>query len=128
MYYRLSDNIAFRYWPDAGYMYYEKGSFHAKYLTVKQAQIMLMCGSEHDIDTDDTVMLLALRKIITCCEKGEKNSEWSSFKKYNNKFFQDMNLMITGKCNYNCLHCFNAADNSALMTEWSLEDICTLLD
>ena len=39
-----------------------------------------------------------------------------------------MNLMITGKCNYNCLHCFNAADNAPLMSEWSLPDAEKLLD
>ena len=26
------------------------------------------------------------------------------------------------------MHCFNVVDNAALMTEWSLEDICGLLD
>ena len=38
-----------------------------------------------------------------------------------------MNFMITGKCNYNCLHCFNAADNAPIMTEWTFEEICDLL-
>ena len=39
-----------------------------------------------------------------------------------------MNFMITGKCNYNCLHCFNAADNAPLMTEWSFDEVISLLD
>ena len=39
-----------------------------------------------------------------------------------------MNLMITGKCNYNCLHCFNAADNAPIMSEWSYEEALDLLD
>ena len=39
-----------------------------------------------------------------------------------------MNWMITGKCNYNCLHCFNASDNSPLMSEFTLEDAEKLLD
>ena len=33
-----------------------------------------------------------------------------------------MNWMITGKCNYNCRHCFNAADNSRLQSEFTLEE------
>lgn len=39
-----------------------------------------------------------------------------------------MNLMITGKCNYNCIHCFNAADNAPLMSEWTMDEMNKLLD
>lgn len=37
-------------------------------------------------------------------------------------------LQITGHCNFNCLHCFSAKDNSPLMNEMSLEKINELLD
>ena len=33
-----------------------------------------------------------------------------------------MNWMITGRCNYNCLHCFNAVDNAPLASEFTLEE------
>ncbi len=36
--------------------------------------------------------------------------------------------MITGKCNYNCIHCFNAADNAPLMSEWTMDEMNKLLD
>ena len=128
MYYKLSDDIALRKWTDYGYAYYEHGARNAIPLRPKEAEIMLICDGEHDIETDDTVMQLMLRNLITPCEKGEHPSEWSSLKKYDNRCFPMMNLMITGRCNFNCLHCFNAADNSALMTELSLEEICDILD
>lgn len=128
MYYKLSDDIALRKWTDYGYSYYERGARYAIPLRPKEAEIMLMCNGEHDIETDDTVMQLILRNMITPCEKGERPSEWSSLREYDNRYFPAMNLMITGRCNFNCLHCFNAADNSALMTELSLEDIRKLLD
>ena len=47
---------------------------------------------------------------------------------YANRYFPAMNWMITGKCNYNCIHCFNAADNAPLMSEWSMEEAECLLD
>ena len=128
MYYKLSDNIALRKWTDHGYAYYEYGARYAVPLRLKEAQIMLLCDGEHEIETSDTVMSLILRKLITPCEKGEHSSEWSSLREYDNSYFPIMNLMITGKCNFNCLHCFNAADNSALVTELSLEEICNILD
>ena len=43
-------------------------------------------------------------------------------------YFPRMNLMITGKCNLNCLHCFNAKDNAPLNTELSFEDVISILD
>ncbi|MBQ7594207.1 MAG: radical SAM protein [Synergistaceae bacterium] len=127
MYYKLSDKASIRNWPDFGYACFEKGARHPFPLTPKEAEIMLRCDGEHDIETNDIVMSLILRNLIIPCEKGEHSSEWSSLKKYDNRFFPMMNLMITGKCNFNCLHCFNAADNSALMTELSFEEICDLL-
>ena len=45
-----------------------------------------------------------------------------------NRYFPAMNWMITGKCNYNCLHCFNAADNAPLQSEWSLGEANRLLN
>ncbi|MBQ3395569.1 MAG: radical SAM protein [Synergistaceae bacterium] len=128
MYYRLDDNIALRKWADTGYACYEKGTGYETFLWPEEAEIMLLCDSEHDIEANDTVMQLILRKLIMPCEKGEKNSEWSSLHEYENRHFKTMMLMITGKCNYNCLHCYNAADNSALRTELSLDEICSLLD
>ena len=128
MYFRLPGNIALRSWSDVKYAYYVKGGVYAQPLTMSEAKIMLLCDGEHDIETDDTVMRLVLKKMIVSCEKGEKPSEWSSYKKYDNRYFPKMNLMITGKCNYNCLHCFNAADNAPLMTEWTFEELCDLFD
>ena len=39
-----------------------------------------------------------------------------------------MSWMITGKCNYNCLHCFNAADNAPLMSEFTLGEAEKLIE
>ena len=80
MYYRLDENIALRKWADTGYAYYKKGAKYARFLTPKEAEIMLNCDGEHDIETDDTVMMFILKELIVPCEKGEKNSEWSSLR------------------------------------------------
>lgn len=89
---------------------------------------MLLCDGEHDIEFDEAVMALTVKRLIVPCEKGDRPSEWSMRKSYDNRYFPKMNLMVTGKCNYNCLHCFNAADNAPLMTEWTFEELCDLFD
>ncbi len=128
MYFRISDNFALRSWSDVEYACYKKGHCYALPLTLKQAKVLELSDGEHDIEADDTVMGLLMRKMIESCEKGEHPSDWSAYKKYDNKYFPKMNIMITGKCNYNCLHCFNAADNAPIMSEWTYEELCDLFD
>ena len=101
MYYRITDNVALRRWSDLGFAVYWRGVRSAFPLSAKQAAVMLLCDGEHDIETDDTVMLLVLKKLIEPCEKGEQPTAWSAFRSYDNVYFPMMNLMITGKCNFN---------------------------
>ncbi|MBQ3843282.1 MAG: radical SAM protein [Ruminiclostridium sp.] len=128
MYCKLPEYIALRSWPLVPHAYFVRYSPYAQPLTKREFEIMLLCDGEHDIEFDETVMALVTRRLIVTCEKGDHPSEWSEYKSYDNRYFPKMNLMITGKCNYNCLHCFNAADNAPLMTEWTFEDICDLFD
>ena len=128
MYFTLPSYIGLRSWQKVPCAYYMKRFPYAKPLSRREFETMLLCDGEHDIEFDDTVASLALRRLIVSCDKGQKPSEWSRLKNYDNLYFPCMNLMITGKCNYNCLHCFNAADNAPIMTEWSFEDLCDLLD
>ena len=128
MYFRLSNHVALRSWKNVEYALYIQGEPYAQPLTMKQAQALLLCDGEHDMEIDETVLGLAARNLIVSCERGAHPSAWSAYQKYDNPYFPKMNLMITGKCNYNCLHCFNAADNAPLMTEWTFEELCDLFD
>ena len=128
MYFKIPKNIALRSWPRVPYAYYAQYDPYAHPLSKKEFETMLRCDGEQDVDLDATVASLLIRKLIVICEKGERPSDWSGLKTYENRYFPKMNLMITGKCNYNCLHCFNAADNAPLMTEWTFEALCDLFD
>ena len=128
MYYRLLDNIALRSWKFVPRAYYVKDDPYAKGLSKEEFDTLLLCDGEHDIAPDDMTNILEKRGFIEKCEKGASPSEWSMHKSYDHRYFPKMNFMITGKCNYNCLHCFNAADNAPLMTQWSFEDTLKLLD
>ena len=94
----------------------------------REFDIMLSCDGEHDIAPDETVESLLEKRLITACDRGDRPSDWSRYRHFDNRYFPRMNLMITGKCNYNCLHCFNASDNAPVMTEWEFEDLCDLFD
>ena len=128
MFYRLSDQIALRSWMRVEGAYYQKNIPTALPLTRREFDTLKLCDGEHDLEPDETLALLAERGLILPCKQGEHPSEWSAYRHIENRYFPKMNLMITGKCNYNCLHCFNAADNAPLMSEWTFEELCDLFD
>ncbi len=128
VYCRIADDIALRGWRFVNAAYYRKGKIYAEGLSSDELGLLLLCDAEHDLPESELLGELIRKGLIETCAKGEHPSEWSVYRKYEHRYFPKMNLMITGRCNYNCLHCFNAADNAPLMSEWSFEDICTLLD
>ena len=128
MYYRLKDDIALRSWKFVPRAYYVKYTPYANGLSREEFDIMIKCDGEQDLEPSEEINKLIERGLIEECEKGNKPNDWSAHKSYEHRYFPKMNYMITGKCNYNCLHCFNAADNAPIMTEWSYEDAIDLLD
>ena len=128
MFYRLKDDVALRKWKYVDRAVYLKGQDHAVGISKEEFELALKCDGEHDITPDAHIAHLLAIRYIEPCEKGQKPNEWSKFKEYDNYYFPRMNLMITGKCNLNCLHCFNAIDNAPLNTELSYEDVINILD
>lgn len=128
MYYRLNDNIALRAWPELLCAYYEKGLPLAGALSTREFLALLLCDGKTDLGTSETLASLERRGYISACERGNEPSLWSRCRRYDNAYMPKMNLMLTGKCNCNCLHCFNAADNAPLMAEWDFGELCDLLD
>lgn len=128
MYYRVNDDIALRGWKDIPFAYYVKGEPGARKLTSREFFCMLLCDGTTDLEPSSTLERLERRGLVSRCKKGDVPSAWSVYRRYDNIHMPKMNLMITGRCNYNCPHCFNAADNAPLMTEWAFEDLVRLFD
>lgn len=128
MYYRVKDDVALRKWKLVDRALYMIGSDCAFGVSKEEWNLLLLCDAEHDIEPSPYLANLLSKGYIEECKKGEKPSEWSLLKEYDNYYFPRMNLMITGKCNLNCLHCFNAKDNAPLNTELSYEQILNILD
>ena len=128
MSYILNETIALRSWWRVPYAYYIKGVLAAKKLTKEEFELLLRCDGQSEIEDSALLTSLLERGLISECKKGEKSlSSWQKME-CDNRYFPEMNWMITGKCNYNCLHCFNAADNAPLVAEFTLEEAERLLD
>lgn len=128
MYCILNENIGLRSWVKTPYAYYIKGYRDAQRLTKDEYELLTQCDGLHDLTQTPVLEKMLRSGMVSPCEKGEKKlTAWQNMI-CDNRYFPAMNWMITGKCNYNCLHCFNAADNSPLQSEWSLDEADRLLD
>ena len=128
LYYRIKDNVALRKWRYVDRALYIKGIENASSISEPEFELLLQCDGEHDISPSPYLANLLAKQYIEQCEKGHKPNPWSLLHEYDNYYFPKMNLMITGKCNLNCLHCFNAKDNAPLNTELTYEQILNILD
>lgn len=128
MNYILSPNIALRSWQKVPFAYYRKESPYADRLTEEEFDTLLLCDGNTDLPESDIIESLTGRGLILAAEEGETLSPWQEHRFCDNRYMPKMNLQITAKCNYNCIHCFNAADNAPLMSEMSYDDILKLLD
>ena len=128
MFYRLKDSVALRKWKYVDRAIYIRGSENAIGVPQEEFNILLLCDGKHDIEPNPHLANLLSCGYIEECEEGDAPSSWSQLKEYENFYFPKMNLMITGKCNLNCLHCFNAKDNAPLNSELSFEQIIDILN
>lgn len=128
MFYRLKGNIALRRWKYVDRAVYKKGVDYAFGISEEDFKLLLLCDGLHDLEPSPRLAHLVGACYIEECKEGEEPSKWSLLHEYDNYYFPRMNLMITGKCNLNCLHCFNAKDNAPLNTELSYEQIIDILD
>ena len=129
MSYILNPNIALRSWRLVPYAYYIKGIRDARGLKKDEFELLLKCDGKTELDDNSPlVRKFSEYGIIAPARNGDELSEWQKHRDCDNRYFPAMEYAITGKCNYNCLHCFNAADNSPLMSEWTLGEAKAMLE
>ena len=129
MSYILNPNIALRSWRLVSYAYYIKGVRDARGLKKDEFELLLKCDGKTELDDNSPlVRKFSEYGIIAPARNGDELSEWQKHLDCDNRYFPAMEYAITGKCNYNCLHCFNAADNSPLMSEWTLGEAKAMLE
>lgn len=126
-FYRVKDDIALRSWPRIPRAYYTRGARWANGLSREEFELLMSCDGDHELAGSELLDNLLGRGLIEPCPRGKAPSAWSQFKEYGNEYVPMINFMVTGKCNYNCLHCFNAADNAPLTSEWGFDEACELI-
>lgn len=127
--YILNPNIALRSWRRVPYAYYMKGARNAGGLKKDEFEFLLQCDGKTEIEENSPLAEKFLSiGFIFPAKDGDTLSEWQKHLDCDNRYFPAMEFAITGKCNYNCLHCFNAADNALSMSEWTLDEAKKMLE
>ena len=125
MRYLLREEYGLRSYIGVPFCHCTKGEVYVQKLTEQEFSYLLVCDGEQDLPHPPTERT---KKMVRPASQGETLSAWQRHLTCDNRYFPEVIWMITGKCNYNCRHCFNAADLAPLASEWSLEEAGIFLD
>ena len=128
MRYLLQPQVALRSWRLVPYAYYWKGERNAFGLKKEEYELLCCCDGKQELEESSLLSSLMMRGLCAPCQGEGELTPWQKPRFCDNRYFPALNWMITGKCNYNCLHCFNAADNAPLMSEFTWEEALSLIN
>jgi hypothetical protein len=120
MYCKVCETVSLRSWLLVPYAFYRRGEIFAQKLEKDEFELMQRCNGEQELEESNLLRSLILRSFLQELKGPELHPV--DYRFCANRYFPRINWMITGRCNYNCLHCFNAADNERLQSEFSWEE------
>lgn len=128
MFYKLKSNIALRGWFGDPFTYinYEDDLIYK--LNHRELDILKKCDGKSDITDIQSINLFLKESIIEKCTENDCIEEWQKYSFCANNCFSTAYWSITGKCNYNCKHCFMESDSKKNYSEFSLEECKNFLD
>ena len=124
------NNTALRSWwlvPRA--VVTEIGSEHRSVssVTKEEFEFLQKCDGQTQLPETELTKKLLERKLIRPASDGERNDPYLEYRSYENRYVLNMGINITERCNFNCLHCYEAVDNQIPRSEMSLTDCRKLL-
>jgi radical SAM protein with 4Fe4S-binding SPASM domain len=126
--YKLSPHVALRGWFGEPFTYinYKNGLVYRlskpEFELIKKFETAARPGKNQFVNS------LLKDKVIEPCGKFESVRNWQKYRFCSNNCFTTIYWSITGKCNYNCKHCFMATDNQKLKTEFTFKECVKFLD
>ena len=112
MKYVLSPTVGLRSWQLVPHACYVQGDPYPQHLGREVFELLSRCDGATELDASAQLDRLAAAGVIHLAAEGETWSAWSRPRSYGNRVFHSLNWAITGACNFNCRHCFMAADNA----------------
>ena len=128
LYYILDESIRLRRWTDGPpfFQYRDARKLHA--LTEEEYEFLRKCDGATPLMRDSLADRLEICGMAHPVELGSQALLPGQIQEFANHRLQGIELNITDACNYNCLHCFHAADNTAPRNAFSYEEVIRFLD
>ena len=134
MLYRLKPAYILRGWKGKTGVMVRRPDNAVKPLNNIELQTLMLCDGETELTDDllDDAMRQVLQEyqakgFIECCEQPAALEADQYYRRYHNRYVQNIFWSITGRCNYRCRHCYMDAPEGAL-GELSTEQALDLID
>ena len=128
MNYVLEKNIKIQKWSSGKSCYTVDGKNRPFPLKPEEYALLKGCDGVTELAPSDTLYVMEALGVIRRCRKGEAHLAQGQIREYPNKLSCAISWEITERCNYNCLHCFNAADSETKRYEFSREEAFRFLE
>ena len=128
MYYILEEGIRLKKWASGWACCVTEETKNPFPLRPKDYVLLKSCDGMTDLPENDALRAWEAMGVIRQCRKGEDRLAEGQIREYPNKLNCVLDWTITDRCNYNCLHCFHAADNTTQRNEFSREEAFHLLE
>ena len=127
--YILAPQVGLRSYDRLPFAYCIKGQAKPKLLDAACFAVACKCDGNTPLPESDALRRLIEQGIAIPCEPGSVQlSEFQRLRICPNRVVPWVALEITERCNYSCLHCFNAQGNEHGRRELSLSQMNDLLD
>ena len=127
--YILHPDVALRSWERVPYAYVRRFEARPHGLTRAEFEVAQRCDGATPLEMSPELDKFLRDGVVCVCEAGTcALTEWQRHRACPNRVMPWIGLEITARCNYNCIHCFNASDNARLHDELSFEQVESLLD
>ena len=127
--YILHPDVALRSWERVPYAYVRRFEARPHGLTRAEFEVAQRCDGATPLEMSPELDKFLRDGVVCICKAGTcALTEWQRHRACPNRVMPWIGLEITARCNYNCIHCFNASDNARLHDELSFEQVESLLD
>ncbi len=128
----LNPDIALRSWRKLPHMLIRKETPEGVVLTGQVFDLLSRFDGQTELTlTDEERSLLNSAGVSGFYHETDGSEELSAWQKRvvcDNLYFPAVEWRVTDRCNFNCLHCYNAADESANADIWDYGDALRFLD
>lgn len=129
MKYILRENWSLRGYEKSSYMLFDlQREQPYRILSKKAFSCLLRCDGSKELLMDEVVEHYLKEDIIREAREGDELCERQQYSYNPHTMLSYAQIAITGRCNYNCLHCFSSSKQERLHEEYTKDEVFDILE